>query len=1065
MRSRFISAIFTLYLVLPCLLLRGQSLDTTILGTATDSSGAVIPGATVTVASPATGINKVAVTGTEGQYAIRYLAPGTYDVTIEAKGFAKQKRTGIVLALNQQDKIDFTLNVGGSEQTVQVEGGQPLLQSENAALGAVIDAERTQNLPLNGRKFNDLAVLTPGVSVYNPDLHSSSTDGSAISSNGGRSTWGQVNVDGVTMVNNRHAYVNLFPSIDAIEEFTVQTGNYSAEYGGSAGSNVNIQLKSGTNRIHGSAFEFIRNDAVDARNYFRPAPLSKNVLKQNQFGATVGGPIIKDSTFFFLSYEGLRSIEEFPSTANVLTAAQRKGDFSASSTPIINPFTGNPYPNNQIPVNPVSANIINTYMPLPNSSGSTNYAGVNSGRLGVNQGIARIDHKFSESDQIFLHYIYALRDFPVTDVNPNFHFTGTYPIHNVALQYLHIFSPQLLNELRAGVNLEHVKQVSTRTGTDFTVESLGINGFKVGGPNGRPLNPNEEGFPLLNIAGYLGMGDDLAASNLDYSRTYQLADNLTWTRGKHTLIFGTDIRYVLDDATTNNTPFGEMDFTGDITGTSDSTGDPAADFMLGFPRTSITPEGVPITKSRQWRSAFYVQDNWRFNSKLTINIGMRYDLFAPPVDVNNVSRTLDFSGTAPYGSVAPVFTPAPGQRLNNIWSITHKDFGPRIGFAYSATPTVVVRAGYGIFYYGGQFDNINILQLNPPTAGSLTITNPSSNPVATIQNPVPASLYPKDPFFNAVTLPADRKHPDLYLQTYNLTVSKQFGSNVLDISYVGVNGSHIDSSIKNFNSAAPGDLVNDVQGRRPYNTFARIRYQDFDGASSYNGLQVHFEHRLTKGVSFTAAYTLSHELDNQAFDTNGGGCGCQDPRNPHEWANGTTDQRHNLSVGYVWKLPTFIKSGTTATKLLADGWALNGLVQLASGNPYDILQSSDGQNTDNQWERPNRVTGSKLSVANRTIDNWFNTDAFTLSTVNFGTSTRNPLVSPAIDVVNLAVMKNFAMPYNETHQLQVRFEAFNAFNTPQWSTPDANLGDSTFGQVTSTRLNNRELQLAVKYLF
>ncbi len=200
-----------------------------------------------------------------------------------------------------------------------------------------------------------------------------------------------------------------------------------------------------------------------------------------------------------------------------------------------------------------------------------------------------------------------------------------------------------------------------------------------------------------------------------------------------TLIFGTDIRYVLDDATTNNTPFGEMDFTGDI------TGDPAADFMLGFPRTSLTPEGVPITKARQWRSAYYVQDNWRFNSKLTINLGMRYDLFAPPVDVNNVSRTLDFSGAT------PVFTPAPGQRLNNIWQITHKNFGPRIGFAYSASPTMVVRAGYGIFYYGGQFDNINILQLNPPTAGSLTITNPSSNPVATIQNPVPASLYPANP--------------------------------------------------------------------------------------------------------------------------------------------------------------------------------------------------------------------------------------------------------------------------------------------------------------------------------
>ena len=1050
MRIRSSFSMFVLLLALTCHPLHGQSLDTSILGTATDSSGAVLPGATVTVQSPATGTNKTAVTGSEGQYAVRYLAPGTYDVTIEAQGFTPQKRTGIVLQLNQQGKIDFTLSVG-SKQTVQVEGTQPLLQSENASLGAVIGPERTQNLPLNGRKFNDLAVLTPGVSVYNPDLHSSSTDGSTISSNGGRSTWGQINVDGITMVNNRHAYVNLYPSIDAIQEFTVQTGDYSAQYGGSAGSNVNIQLKSGTNGFHGSAFEFIRNDAVDARNYFRQAPLPKNILKQNQFGATLGGPIIKNRTFFFLSYEGLRSIEEFPSTANVLTAAERTGDFSATSTPIINPFTGQPYPNNQLPVNPVSANIINTYMPLPNRTGSTNYAAASSGDLSVDQGIARVDHRFNDNNQLFVHYIYAFRNFPVTDVNPNFHFTGTYPIHNIAAQYLHIFSPAVVNELRVGADLEHVKQLSTRTGTDFTVESLGINGFKVGGPNGRPLNPNEEGFPLLLIAGYLGMGDDLAASNLDYSRTYQFVDNLTWTKGKHTLIFGGDIRYLLDDATTNNTPFGEQDFTGDISGNA------AADFILGFPRTSLTPEGVPITKARQWRWAVYGQDNWRPTSKLTLNLGLRYEMFQPPLDVNGVTRTLDFS------QPTPVFTPAPGQELHDIWKVTHKNFGPRIGFAYSVTPSLVVRGGYGIFYYGGQFDYINILQLNPPTAGSLTITNPSV-PVATIQNPVPASLYPANPFFNAVTLPADRKRPDLYLQTYNLTVAKQFGANVLNLSYVGVNGSHLDTSIRNFNSPPPGNLIDPVQGRRPFPTFARIRYQDFDAASNYSGLQVFFEHRLTHQLSFTAAYTLAHELDNAARDTNDGGCICQDPRNPREWTSGVTDQRHNLSLGYVWQLPKFAKNGT-AVKLLANGWALNGLVQLASGNPYDVLQSTDGQNTDNQWERPNRVPGSKLSVENRSIDQWFNTAAFTESTLNFGTSKRNPLVSPTTKVVNLAVMKNFAMPFNEVHQLQIRFEAFNAFNTPQWSTPDANLGDSTFGQITSTKSNNRELQLAAKYFF
>jgi hypothetical protein len=295
-------------------------------------------------------------------------------------------------------------------------------------------------------------------------------------------------------------------------------------------------------------------------------------------------------------------------------------------------------------------------------------------------------------------------------------------------------------------------------------------------------------------------------------------------------------------------------------------------------------------------------------------------------------------------------------------------------------------------------------------------------------------------------------------------VSKQFGANVLNVSYVGVNGTHLDTSIRNFNSPPPGNLTADVQPRRPFPTFARIRYQDFNAASNYNGLQVFFEHRLTRQLSLTTAYTFSHELDNVARDTNDGGCICQDPRHPREWTSGVTDQRHNLSIGYVWQLPKFANDGVAA-KLLVNGWALNGLVQLASGNPYDVLQSTDGQNTDNQWERPDRIPGSTLTVSNRSIDHWFNTDAFTESRLHFGTSTRNPLVSPTTKIVNLAVMKNFAMPYQESHQLQVRFEAFNAFNTPQWSTPDANLGDSTFGQVTSTKSNNRELQLAVKYLF
>jgi outer membrane receptor protein involved in Fe transport len=1031
-----------------------QTVDTAILGTVTDSAGAVITGGTVTLTQAAKGLSRTARTGADGTYEFRYLLPGEYAVEVKATGFNAVRRSAVTIQLGQQAKIDFALTVGGVQQTVDVTAAPPLLQTENASLGNVVGPERIQNLPLNGRKFDDLAILTPGVQVYNPNLHSSSTDGSQIGGNGGRLIWGQVNVDGITMVNNRHNYVNLYPSIDAIQEFSVQTGNYSAQYGGNAGTNVNIQIKSGTNRFHGDVFEFLRNSAMDARDYFLPSPLPQNILRQNQFGATFGGPIIHDKTFFFLSYEGLRSIQQTPGTAVVLTPQQRIGDFSGSSTPITDPTTGLPFAGNKIPtafLNPVSSNIVNKYMPLPNISGNVNYAGSSLGNLTVNQGIARIDHYFSERDQLFVHYIKAFRNFPETDLNPNFTFTGTYPIDNLSAQWVHTFTPTLLNEFRAGFDRENVAQLSTLTNTGFTIQSLGINGLNVGGPNGRPLRSDEEGFPIIDIAGYLGMGSDLAASNLDNSQTYQIVDNLTLVKGKHTLKLGVDVRKLYDNATTNNWPFGSMSFTGDI------SGDPAAAFMLGYPRTTLTPEGVPITKARQWRTALYLQDDWKVTPKLTLNIGARWDRFGIPVDENGVTRTLDFSANPPQ------FVPPPGQVLHNLWNISNKDISPRFGFAYNPLPSWVVRGGYGIFYFGGQFDNINILQLNPPTAGSLTITNPALNPIATIQNPVPAALYPTNPFFNAVTVPADRNHPDTYVQNWNLMVSKQFGANVLDVGYVGNKATHSDTSFQNWNQPDPGP--GDIQARRLYPTFARIRLEYYGANISYNSLQVHFERRLTKGLSFSAAYTWSHEIDNAMETTNSGGCGCQNPRNlAAERASGVYDQRHNLVIGYVWQIP-FARNWTGAPGAIAKGWSFEGIVTLASGNPFDILESFDSQNNDGIWERPNLVPGQQLSVRNQGPANWFNTGAFTPSVLMYGNSPRNPLVGPGTHAFDLTLMKQFHMPYNENHSLEFRAEAFNAFNTPQYSNPDANLGDTAFGQVTSTKLDNREMQLALKYIF
>jgi len=703
-------------------------------------------------------------------------------------------------------------------------------------------------------------------------------------------------------------------------------------------------------------------------------------------------------------------------------------------------------------VDPVSTNILNKYMPLPNTAGVVNYSGSSLGNLTTHQGLVRVDHYFSKSDQLFVHYIYAKRDFPNQDLNPNFSFTGNYPMSNFYAQYIHTFAPNLLNEFRTGFDLENVSQLSTRTNTNFTIESLGINGLKVGGPNGRDLTKSEEGFPLLNISGFIGIGDDLAASNLDNSRTFQFVDNLSWVRGKHTLKFGGDLRRLYDDATTNNWPFGIMNFTGDI------TGNPAADFVLGFPRTVLTPEGVPITKARQWRTAVYAQDDWKISSNLTVNLGLRYDHFSVPQDANNVTRILIF----PTGS-APEFYPAGGQSLTNLWKPGKLDFSPRVGFAYNAMHNTVIRGGYGIFYFGGQFDNINILQLNPPAAGSLTIINPASNPVATIQNPIPASLYPTTPIYNATTEPADRNHPDTYVQDWNLGVSHQFGANLLEVSYVGSKGTHVDTSFKNFNQPAPGP--GDIQSRRPYPEFARIRMQDFGANTSYNSLQVRFERRLSKGISVTAAYTYSHLIDDAGQSTNDGGCLCQTPTNgPSERASSIFDQRHNLVFSYVWALP-IAKNAKGFVGAVAAGWNLEGIVTLASGSPFDVLESFDSQNNDGLWERPLLVPGQKLTVANQGPSLWFNPNAFAPSTYVYGNSPRDPLTGPGTANADLSLIKRFHMFYNEKHTLQFRAEAFNTLNHPEFSNPDAYLGDGAFGQLTSTKIPNREIQVALKYFF
>src|SRR5688572_23289203 len=611
-----------------------QSADTAILGTVTEASGAVIPGAKITIQQPATGLVRSVVASNEGLYEVRYLRPGQYTIEVAHPGFRTERRTGIVIEINQQARIDFNLQVGDVVETVEISSAAPLLQTESAVVGDVIAQERIVNLPLNNRNFLQLSILTPGVRIK----EESNGERTRVVANGNRDIWMQVNINGITAVNNRAPFVNFYPSVDAIQEFKVQSSNYSAEYGGQSGANINVQLRSGTNAFHGSLFEFLRNDKIDARGYFAPAPRPKPVLRRNQFGGVIAGPIEKNKLFVMVGYEGVREKRQSASTAIVMPEAFRRGDFSGVTTPIIDPLSRQPFQNNIIPtnrLNPVSINLINTYMPLPNQSGTQNFAGVTQDDLYIDQLLTRADYHVSDKDQLTFHFVYSRRDFPAVSINPIFFQKDrTFPNQSLGIQHVHTFSASLFNEFRFGYHKGNIRRIGPRTGKGFKIEDLGINGMLVGGPDGRRLRDDEQGFPSINIEGYLGMGEIAASSNIDDSRTYQWVDNLSVIKGRHALKFGGDIRYHVDEATTNNWPFGQITFNRDITGLG------AAAYMLGFPRETLTPEGVPLSHVSNWRYGIYAQDDWKATSKLTLNLGLRWDYFTLPNEANRVTRFL-----------------------------------------------------------------------------------------------------------------------------------------------------------------------------------------------------------------------------------------------------------------------------------------------------------------------------------------------------------------------------------------------------------------------------------------
>ena len=1138
MRRRLtVAVLFAFAGVLPLL---SQTSSTAVLGTVLDASGAVLVGAKVTLLQVQTGIKRQDVTSNTGDYNFPLLDPGEYSVTVEAPGFKTETRTGIQLELNLKARIDFHMEVGAEVQRVEVTSQAALLNTDQATLGQVVNTRRVEELPLNGRNVGALAVLQPGVQYGGrmglTDLSGGSGgvpipgDTIAIGANGQRDVDQHATLDGVAVTEARINTVPFTPSPEAIEEFKVQAGTYSAEYGTHSGAQLAIALKSGGNAFHGDAFEFLRNDKLDAQdyfqNYFNPpgsTPTPKNLLRQNQYGFLLDGPILipklyngKNRTFFMFDFESRRLRQPNQVGESLVpTQAFENGDLSAllnrhdssgnalSSIQVIDPITGTPFAGNIIPasrISPIAKNLY-TFFPaaqfaLPDPISGFNYIGIGSTKIDDDQRFVRVDHQVSDKDRLFGHYAFDdIKYGQFYGYNPNFPYFVAGRNQNAAAQWIHIFNHEIINEFRLGFMRSVDNTLNPRSNTNFSLDALGLTGLRVLTDNNRPFTSREAGLPPISFSNFTGIGDNDGGNGFDYNNQYELGDNVTINHGAHNFKTGFMVTKVVLDRGAANVPRGDLNY-GDDVANSDW-----ASFLLGYPDSTDSPEGIPLTFPRQNRFAAYFQDDWKVTQRLTVNLGVRYEYNTVATDVKGLWRSLDFTQ-----EVNGIPTLVPKIRTPyHFYDPEKKMFQPRIGLAYRLSEKMVIRSGYGIYYNVHQLNNYTILNLNPPLSGSAAFLNNASNGVITDANPITSQnpFGALDPLsrINANTLNRHDYEPRLH--QWSLGVQRQLPwQSVLDVGYVGSKGVHLDNTVEK-NEPDPSFAA--VQPRRPYQfvidgpggpirPLSRIRWLDSGGNSWYHGLQVSYQKRFSHGLQASLAYTYS-KSEGEGYGRNESGTGFttagsyQDPRNrAADKGLYPFDEKHNAIISWLYEIPTVPAFRQGVARQIFGGWQANGIWTLHTGLPFTVRQNNS-LNTGRSPVRPDRIANGKLS--NPTVNQWFNPDDFhvvsckvsTLADLcHYGSSGEGILRGPNFRNLDFSLFKNF--PIRESMKLQFRAEMFNVFNTPNFNPPNNFLSASTQflpstdggafpsqiraqgpGQITSLAAPMRQIQFGMKFLF
>jgi len=1044
-----------------------------VVGRVSDPSGASVPGAIVKVTNTETGSFREAVTDTSGDYAIRSINPGTYNIEVIAPNFQRQVTPAVKLDVAQTVTQDFHLTVGQVSESVQVEAQAPLLQSETGTVGTVIENAKVEELPLNGRNFNNLTRLVPGA-VRGTNAGAETIQGETFTVTGSRSDDNYYALDG--MYNNGTFFKTaaIHPSVDAIQEFKIQQ-NTSALYGAAAGANIDIAIKSGTNELHGTVYEFIRNDKLDARDYFSE---SKPPYRRNNFGFTVGAPVLipriyhgKNKTFWFFNYEGLRSTRGNTQFITVPTPAMVGGDLSHTLTgelapPIYNPYSAreengvvvrDPFPGNIVPQNLIksySTAYANYWFPTNLTAGSPNFINTFKNTEGDDQVNVRIDQKITDKNNLYGRVSWS----DLSQISPGNMpkaFEGTYnKYRGVAINDTHVFSPTTILNLKAGYLRNNLGQGPTE---HF------INVYRNAGLTNTPENFRSFDYPInFGISGFDGPNLGNLVNGPDF--IYQSTAMLTKIMGRHTFTAGYDytrLRIFHDSVFSS--------FNYDNVPTSDpqnvaNTGQSMASFLLGLPSTANRIVGQTDLDLRHDLHHIYFQDDVKVTDKLTLNLGLRWEYNQWPHHIRGRLSGFDtLTSQLFWASTNPVTGQGPNVRPQ-IADPRYRNFAPRIGFAYRLTNKTVIRSAFGIFYNsnfswewsdsrgGWPFsvsDNLSALNTG-------TVLRPTDSLFQTFN---PATATPT----NQHTVSRDVKTPSM--QKWNFGIEHQLRSDLLiELNYQGSHGVHLGSFLST-NDPPPGP--GDPNLRRPYpqnnGAFSELKHI---ATSKYEALTAKVEKRFTGGFSILGSYAYGKSIDlNSQF-------GGTSPQNNQcircDLGLSDFDQRHVLNASYIWNLP-FGKSMHGFAKQVISGWEVSGITTLESGRPYNLGISFDNANVGarGNFQRPDLVgnpfpSGFTQGVGPGSL--WFNPNAFAVAPqYHFGNLGRNVFHGPDFRNTDLGLFKNF--PIKERLRVQFRTELFNTFNNTNFSNPNTTLGANNFGSVLGVVTNQREIQFGLKVIY